>query len=109
MRASLARRGQGLPFTVPSSDYSRKTLTMRVTDTQEIEDGLLATLLANESFWPATPRSIEETGLTESFIESLITKYLGVSGTSSGRNIAEEICLPFGILESLFASLRTRQ
>lgn len=82
---------------------------MRVTDTQEIEDGLLATLLANESFWPATPRSIEETGLTESFIESLIAKYLGVSGTSSGRNIAEEICLPFGILESLFASLRTRQ
>ena len=82
---------------------------MRVTDTQEIEDGLLATLLANESFWPATPRSIEETGLTDSFIESLIAKYLGVSGTSSGRNIAEEICLPFGILESLFASLRTRQ
>ena len=83
--------------------------TMRVTDTQEMEDGLLATLLANESFWPAVPKTIEETGLTEAFIESLICKYLGVSGTNSGRNIADEICLPFGILESLFASLRTRQ
>ena len=56
---------------------------MRVTDTQEIEDGLLATLLANESFWPATPRSIEETGLTESFIESLIANRKGSKDTTT--------------------------
>jgi len=82
---------------------------MHVTDTQELEETLLATLLSDEAFWPSLPRNIDETGLSESFIESLIVKYLAVQGTSSGRAVAERICLPFGILEPVFASLRARQ
>ncbi|MBN2022095.1 MAG: AAA family ATPase [Pirellulales bacterium] len=77
--------------------------------TKIVGEGLLATLLAEESFRPAVPQSLAETGLTTSFVETLICKHLAVVGTSSGRSIAERICLPFGVLESIFQSLRTRQ
>jgi predicted ATPase with chaperone activity len=71
---------------------------------------LLAKLLADDStFHPAEPRTIEETGLSASAIESLIVKYLMLVGSSTGRKISETICLPFGLIEPLFQSLRQRQ
>jgi predicted ATPase with chaperone activity len=70
---------------------------------------LLASILSDDSFRPAEPRSIQETGLTPALIETLILKYVMLIGSSSGRNIAEQICLPFGILEPLLSSLRQRQ
>ena len=82
---------------------------MLTDEKQPAEGGLLARLLSDEGFWPAQPRSIEETGLARSLIESLVCKYLTVVGTSSGRSIAERVCLPFGILEELIQTLRTRQ
>ena len=69
----------------------------------------LAVVLSEENFHPTLPRSLEETGLSGTLIESLVCKYLTTVGGSSGRGIAEHICLPFGILENLFQSLRTRQ
>jgi len=80
-----------------------------VTETLEIENDLLATLLADDAFWPAEPRTLQETGLPTSLVEALILKYIALVGTSSGRNIAEQLCLPFGILEDVVGSLRTRQ
>jgi len=71
--------------------------------------GILATLLAEESYHPAPPESLAETGLTTSLVESLICKHLAVVGTASGRSIADRICLPFGVLEDIYQSLRTRQ
>jgi predicted ATPase with chaperone activity len=82
---------------------------MASNNTQQLDAGLLNTLLADESFWPSEPRSIEETGLSDVLIEDLICKYLGITGTNSGRHIAECICVPFGILEHVFSVLRTRQ
>ena len=69
----------------------------------------LEAIFSEETFLPAEPHSIEETGLSASLIESLICKYVHVVGMASGRRISDEICLPFGILESLFRSLRQRQ
>ncbi len=82
---------------------------MPVSQTQDIELDLLSTLLSDEAFCPTEPRSIEETGLSTPFIESLMVKYVQMAGTASGRNIAEQLALPFSILESVYASLRTRQ
>ena len=67
-------------------------------------DSLLAAVLSDEGFFPAEPRTLEETGLTVSLVESLIAKHLATVGTASGRAIAEAVCLPFGVLESLFQS-----
>ncbi len=72
-------------------------------------DSVLSTLLSEESFRPAQPRSIEDTGLSESLIESLICKYVAATGAGCGRDIAEELCLPLGVLEGTLAGLRARQ
>ncbi len=82
---------------------------MSATITQEISKDLLSTLLSDDTFWPAEPSSVKETGLSEAFVESLVCKFLGRIGTSSGRKIADALCLPFGVIESLLATLRTRQ
>jgi predicted ATPase with chaperone activity len=78
-------------------------------ETLELDSAVLTRLLADEDFWPAEPHSVEETGLSESFIESLIFKHLLAGGTISGRSIAERICLPLGVIEHLYSALRARR
>jgi predicted ATPase with chaperone activity len=82
---------------------------MSLSDSGPAAGSLLASLLSDESFRPAEPGTIEETGLTATFIETLVVKYILAVGSSSGRKIAEEICIPFRILEGLYQSLRARQ
>ena len=82
---------------------------MIATETYNLSESLLKTFLDDERFWPAEPQSLEETGLPVSLVESLICKLLSVAGTVSGRAVAEKICLPFSLLEDVFATLRTRQ
>ncbi len=82
---------------------------MSTTSVSDLRDGLLATLFSDESFRPSEPRSLQETGLSPSFIESLILKFLLAVGSASGRGIAERICLPFGALEEQYQTLRSRQ
>lgn len=79
------------------------------TETIELEGELLATLLSDESFLPTQPRALAETGLPIPFVESLLFKVLASVGTSSGRRLADQMCLPFGLLEEVFQSLRARQ
>src|SRR4051794_7305220 len=80
------------------------------TTSPEIRDpGLLATLLTDDVFQPAEPQSIEQTGISPVLIETLICKYLLQIGSTSGRDIAQRLCLPFGILEDMLLALRSRQ
>ncbi len=72
-------------------------------------DSILAAILSKENFWPAEPRSLQDTGLPTSAIESLVCKRLAVVGMSSGRQLAKHICLPFQLMEELYQSLRERQ
>jgi predicted ATPase with chaperone activity len=77
-------------------------------ETQQTSE-LLAPLLSDEKFWPTAPKSIEETGLTASLIESLVCKHLAIVGSNSGRGIAKHSCLPFAVLEGMLGDLRSRQ
>jgi predicted ATPase with chaperone activity len=77
--------------------------------TLDLQDSLLASLMADESFRPTEPTSLEESGIGEEAVEQLICKYLAVFGASNGRTIAEYICMPFRIIEPLLAELRTTQ
>lgn len=70
---------------------------------------MLSGLLGQDTFWPTEPRSIEETGLSESYIDSLVLKTFLSIGTLSGRNVAERTGVPFGIIEGLLESQRSRQ
>ncbi len=82
---------------------------MTTSTVEDVREDLLATLLSDDAFRPSEPRSLEEAGLNGAFVESLVCKYLAIVGHSSGRAIANHLCLPFGILESLYNELRTRQ
>ncbi|MEX2559795.1 MAG: AAA family ATPase [Pirellulales bacterium] len=70
---------------------------------------LLATILSEDVFHPAEPGSLEDAGISDSLVDSLVSKYLSVVGTASGRGIADHICLPYGVIEGVLARLRTRQ
>jgi predicted ATPase with chaperone activity len=74
-----------------------------------LEQPLLAALLAGERFWPTEPQSLQETGLTEPFLEALACKFLLVHGASTGRNLANGMCLPFTLIESVLGRLRTQR
>jgi predicted ATPase with chaperone activity len=78
-------------------------------DTSDPGEGVLAAVLADEAFWPTAPRTLNDTGLPDSLIESLICKFLASVGPRSGRDIADHVALPFGVLEDSFQTLRTRQ
>lgn len=78
-------------------------------DTQTIDQDLLSGLLSDDTFWPAQPRDIPETGLSESYIEGLVLKTVLTSGIISGRTVAEQTGLPFRVLEPLLDTLRTRK
>ena len=74
-----------------------------------IGSSLLATILADESYHPSEPASLKETGLPLSLIESLLIKRLAVVGVTSGRQLANDLCLSFNALEPLYQQLRARQ
>ncbi|MBI1310151.1 AAA family ATPase [bacterium] len=59
-----------------------------------------------DRFEPKAPKSIAATGLTAEEIEKLILKYMSARGAASGREVAQQTCLPFGIVESLIKRLR---
>ncbi|MGD9719861.1 MAG: AAA family ATPase [Pirellulales bacterium] len=82
---------------------------MTTATSQDTRENLLAALMSDDTFRPTEPHSLEEAGLPNSLVESLVCKYLSVVGVSTGRAIANQLCLPFGLLEGLFHDLRTRQ
>lgn len=70
---------------------------------------ILATIMADEAFRPFEPNSFSETGLPNSLIESLVLKRLSLVGITSGRQLANDICLPFQLLEQTYQQLRLNQ
>lgn len=84
-------------------------MTTLVHETQSIDASLLGTLLTDDTFWPTEPQTLEETGLSESFIESLVLKIVCQGGTLSGRNTSERVGIPFRVLEPKMDVLRTRK
>jgi hypothetical protein len=73
------------------------------------DPSILASLLSDDVYFPVEPDSLEEAGVSPVVVESLICKYLLQVGSTSGRDVAKRLCLPFGIVEGLLASLRSRQ
>jgi predicted ATPase with chaperone activity len=64
--------------------------------------------LAEEAFLPAEPKTLEETGLALTEIEALVLKQLLTTGACVGRRIADQIKLPFGILQEALRSLKNQ-
>lgn len=62
--------------------------------------------LSEQRFYPSVPEDLNQTGLNEKLIEDLIFKLLLSRGVMSGRQIADEICLSFKIIEQTLLDLK---
>jgi hypothetical protein len=62
-----------------------------------------------ERFFPPDPDSFQKAGLTESEIEAMILKYLLARGDASGRDVSEQIKLPFVPLDALLREMKNQQ
>jgi hypothetical protein len=64
---------------------------------------------AAEGFVPIEPKSICAAGLTPSAVEALVLKFLLAQGDASGRRIADQLKLPFVLLEDLIRGMKGEQ
>jgi DNA-binding PadR family transcriptional regulator len=64
---------------------------------------------AEEQYSPPEPQSLAETNLTTEDVEKLILKFLLARGSAVGRRVAQQVCLPFGLIDPLLKSLKQEQ
>ncbi len=62
--------------------------------------------LSERKFYPPVPENLNQTGLNEKLIENIIFKLLLSRGVITGRQIADEICLHFAIIEPILSDLK---
>ena len=62
-----------------------------------------------EEFVPIEPTTIRDAGLNDSEVEALALKYLLSRGDATGREVAEQIRLPFVLMEPLLRQLKYDQ
>ncbi len=82
---------------------------MLTSEPAEIISSVLQTILADESYRPAEPGNLSDTGLPQSLVEGLVCKRLSAVGLAAGRQLADDIGLPFNLMESVFGTMRSRQ
>lgn len=58
---------------------------------------------------PPVPQTLEETGLDPDLLVQLIVKTLYYAGEATGSEVAEDLRLPYFVLDSLFQFLRTEK
>ncbi len=61
---------------------------------------------AVESFFPVEPTSLQQAGLTDAEIEGYCLRYLLNCGTGTGRAIADNLKLPFGLVSTVLQVLK---
>ncbi len=60
-------------------------------------------------FTPPAPASFAEGNISEHLVESLSLKFLQNRGTVSGRDISDQLCLPFRLLDEFLRNLKKEQ
>jgi hypothetical protein len=72
-------------------------------------DDPAAAPLVEGDFFPQEPASFRDAKLSESEVEELALKFLLSRGDASGRDIAEQVKLPFVLLDELLRQLKFEQ
>lgn len=62
-----------------------------------------------DDFAPQEPATLAETGVSESQVEGLILKFLLARGDAAGRAVADQICLPFVLVDELLRRMKYDQ
>ena len=80
-----------------------------IRDTSTLTGASLPAVLNDDAFWPFEPKTLEECGVSEMALESLILQTFLAVGTSTGRGMTDRVKLPYRIIEQQLAQLRVRQ
>lgn len=64
---------------------------------------------ARAEFRPREPQSFEEAGLNYAQVEALVLRYLLGTGLATGRQVAQELGMPFGPFTDFFRNLKNQQ
>ena len=76
----------------------------------DIPPGPLGFTSSRDEAWrPIEPESIEQSGINESILEAIIYRYLLTAGESEGRKIADQVKLPFRLIEPILTRLKMEQ
>lgn len=62
-----------------------------------------------DAFVPMEPESFQAAGLSDSDVEALVLKFLLARGDAAGREIAEQVKLPFLLVDELLRELKNSQ
>ena len=62
-----------------------------------------------EEFFPTAPRTLRGAGVSEAMMEELTCKYLLAKGEASIRDIADQIAMPFELVEKCVVTLKSEQ
>jgi hypothetical protein len=60
-------------------------------------------------FLPIEPESLQRAGLTDTQVEALVLKFMLARGDASGREIADQIKLPFLLVDELLRTMKNEQ
>lgn len=61
------------------------------------------------TFMPPEPKTFAEAGVSSASIEELICKFLLARGEASIREISDQVCLPFSMIDEIVVRLKTEQ
>lgn len=62
-----------------------------------------------KEFIPWAPDSLAEASLTESEVEAIILKFLLVKGTASGHQTADQLKIPFRLMQPIYSRMKLEQ
>ena len=60
-------------------------------------------------FFPLAPRSLDETNIRESDVETIMLRYLRLRGSTKGVQLAQQIGLQFAIVEKILQGLKAQR
>ena len=63
----------------------------------------------DEPWRPAEPSDMQSAGVNETLLEAIIYRYLQTSGEAAGRQVAEQVKLPFRLIEPMLTKLKMEQ
>jgi predicted ATPase with chaperone activity len=70
------------------------------------DEGTWGWLSGPDDIWPAPPTTIEEVGLSISFLHDLVLKIIHYAGPSTTERVSAQIGLPFEVVEQLLDQLK---
>jgi len=92
-------------YTDLSANVSQASAHRNASPSPTGEDGTEIT----DEWFPVEPTDFAQSGITESQVEELAMKFLLARGDASGRDVANQLRLPFGLVEAVLRTLKHDQ